>query len=179
MESPFRDMKIKNFFILIMLTFLTNGLYAQLYNSLTGVRLGAPLSLSYKKIIKKNNAIEAYLGTRGKNGYRFVNISGVYQIIEPIDFWNVEELYFYYGGGASVYFWSFEEEGPNQKVTPGLEGYLGLEYTFSNIPLNLTIDWRPTVFLSGQLSGFKGGYLAIGVRYVLNRNIEGGNLNEE
>jgi len=147
-------------------------LKAQLYDSVAGLRLGVPTSLSYKKIIDENKALEGYFGTRGKDGYRFTNISGAYQIIQPIDIGGIEELYYYYGGGASIYFWSFEEDGPNQSVTSGLQGYLGLEYTFEDKPINLTIDWTPTLFLGGHLSGLRS-YIAIGVRYVLTRDGDG------
>ncbi len=165
--------------IIIASICFTGGLQAQLYDSVVGLRLGAPLSLSYKKIINDNKAIEGYFGTRGKNGYRFINISGAYQIIEPIDLWGIEELYYYYGGGASIYFWNFEEEGNNQAVTPGLQGYLGVEYTFPERPINITLDWVPTLFISGHLSGFRGGYLSLGVRYVLERSNESGNLSTQ
>jgi len=172
-------MNIKYAYILILCFFLSGHLKGQLYDAAVGLRLGAPLSISYKKIINDNKALEGTFGTRGKNGYRFVNISGAYQVIEPIDLWGVEELYYYYGGGASIYFWNFEEEGNNQSVTPGIQGYLGLEYTFPDKPINLTIDWTPSIFISGTLSGLRAGYLSIGVRYVLNRKKEKGNLTTE
>lgn len=171
-------MKFKIFFILISIFFWEMPAEAQLYNSAVGLRLGVPASLSYKKIINDNKAIEGYIGTRGKGIYRFVNLSGAYQIIQPIDIGGIEELYYYYGVGASIYLWSFKEEGPNQSVTPGIQGYLGLEYTFEDKPINLTLDWVPSLFLSGHLSGLRGGYLAVGVRYVLNRDT-GGNLDTQ
>lgn len=165
-------MKPRNLLTLIFLIFCSLSLKAQLYDSALGLRLGVPLSISYKKMIADNKALEGYIGTRGKNGYRFVNISGAYQIIEPIDLGGIEELYYYYGAGASIYFWSFKEEGNNQSATPGLQGYLGLEYAFSDKPIHLTLDWVPTIFLSGHLSGLRAGYLSLGVRYVLNRSSE-------
>lgn len=171
-------MKFKLFLFIIAFFFFESAAKAQLYDAVAGIRLGVPTSLSYKKIINENKAIEGYFGTRGKDSYRFVNISGAYQIIQPIDIGGIEELYYYYGVGASVYFWSFKEDGPNQSVTPGIQGYLGLEYTFEDNPINLTLDWIPSLFLSGHLSGLRGGYLAVGVRYVLSRN-GNGNLDTE
>ncbi len=171
-------MKIKYLIILPILFFNISALKAQLYNSAAGIRLGVPASLSYKKIIDENKALEGYLGTRGGSDFRFVNLSGAYQIIQPIDIGGIEELYYYYGVGPSIYFWSFKEEGPNQSVTPGIQGYLGLEYTFEDKPINLTLDWRPSLFLSGHLSGLRGGYLAVGVRYVLSRE-EAGTLDRQ
>lgn len=151
---------------------------AQNYDSAVGLRLGAPLSLSYKKIINENKALEGYIGTRGKSGYRYVNITGAYNIIQPIDIASIEELYYYYGAGVSIYTWSYEEDGPNQNVTPGIQGQLGLEYTFSDRPINLTLEWTPTIFLSSEFTTFKP-YLSIGVRYVLTRESNNGNLNTQ
>lgn len=165
-------MKIKYLLIFTIFFLSLPKLEAQLYNTAAGIRLGVPTALSYKKIIDENKAIEGYFGSRGKDGYRYVNISGAYQIIQPIDIGGIEELYYYYGVGPSIYFWSFKEDGPNQSVTPGIQGYLGLEYTFEDRPINLTLDWIPSLFLSGHLSGLRGGYLAVGVRYVLSREEE-------
>ncbi len=166
-------MRLKYFSILTFIFFVSSSLNAQLYDALAGLRLGVPTSISYKKIITDNKAIEGYLGTKGMDDFRFVNVSGTYQIIQPIDIGGIEELYYYYGVGASIYFWSFEQEGPNQRVTPGIQGYLGLEYTFEDRPINITFDWTPSLFLSGQLSGLRGRYLAIGIRYVLSRDGNG------
>lgn len=155
-------------FLLFIVCFFPKESWTQNYDSAVGLRLGAPLSLSYKKIIQENKALEGYIGTRGKNGYRYVNFTAAYHIIQPIDFLDLEELYYYYGVGVSVYSWSYDLEGPNQSVTPGIQGQLGLEYTFTDQPLNLTLEWTPTIFLSSEFSTFKP-YLSIGVRYVLVR----------
>ena len=155
--------------IFVFILFFNSTSQAQIYQSAVGVRLGIPLSVSYKKIFKENKAFEGYIGARGKEGYRWVTLSGAYLIHEPIDLGGIEELYYYYGGGASIYFWSFDFVGNNQSTTPGIQGYLGLEYTFVDKPINITFDWIPSIFISGFSPGFKGGYLGVGIRYVLDR----------
>ena len=162
-------MKIRSFFIVLIFLVSANSLLSQQYDSAIGARLGVPLSVSYKKMISETNALEGYIGTKGAGDYRFVNISGAYQKVQPLDFGNIEELYYYYGGGASIYFWSFAEDGPNQSATPGVQGYLGVEYTFADRPVHLSLDWIPSIIISGHLSGFRGGYFTVGIRYVLDR----------
>ncbi len=172
---------MRNFKILLftfLLGMLGHSLTGQNYDSAAGLRLGAPLSLSYKKIINDNKALEGYIGTRGKGNYRYVNITGTYNIIQPIDIANIEELYYYYGAGVSIYSWSFKEDGPNQNVTPGFQGQLGLEYTFEDKPINLTLEWTPTIFLSNEYNTFRP-YLSIGARYVITREEWKGNLSVE
>ena len=78
-------MRFKHTIIITFLFFFGTALQAQLYDSAAGLRLGVPFSLSYKKIINENKALEGYMGTRGDGFFRFVNVSGAYQIIQPID----------------------------------------------------------------------------------------------
>jgi len=55
-------------------------------------------------------------------------------------------------------------------MTFGVHGNVGLDYTFENAPINVSIDWMPTVLLgSGYSTGFSAGYGALSLRYVLGR----------
>ena len=146
-------------------------LQAQNYDNAIGARLGFPLSLSYKQFLNETNAFEVYAGVRGYSTYNWVNISGAYQVHSPID--GVEGLNWYWGAGASVYFWTFDDNflgGTGLSTTTfGVQGYLGLDYTFPNAPINITADWVPTYFFNGFGSGFVGGFGSLGVRYTLGR----------
>ena len=140
--------------VLILIT-LSTSTQAQTYNSAIGLRLGFPLSASYKTFINENGAIELYAGVRGYSTYSWVNISGAYQVHKPIE--GAEGLQWYFGGGASVYFWNFKDVfGPSTgfaNTTLGIQGYLGLDYAIPNTPINLTADWVPTYFFNGFGSG--------------------------
>jgi len=152
---------------LFMLCFLLSG-QAQSYQKAVGVRLGYPLSLSYKTFINEKSAIEVFAGTRGFSGYRWVSLSGAYQIHQPLSAANTEGLNFYYGAGVSVFFWSFDSDLIDDATTTiGLQGYLGLDYSLKNTPINLTVDWIPTFFIGGYGAGFGAGYGSIGIRYLL------------
>ncbi len=154
--------------IIITLAFaLPNALQAQTtYQSAVGARLGYPLSLSLKHFVNDNSAVEAYVGTRIWSTYRWFSISGAYQYHQPIEIEGLPGLQWYAGGGASVYFWNFDFDTSASSTTLGLQGYVGLDYRFEDIPLNLTLDWIPTIFFSGYISGFGGGYGNLGVRYI-------------
>ncbi|MCB0595689.1 MAG: hypothetical protein H6557_03535 [Lewinellaceae bacterium] len=154
--------------IFLMLSFATQ---AQEYKSAVGARLGYPLSASFKYFLNDSHALEAYVGTRGWSGYRWTNISAAYLIHKPLDVEGVEGLSWYFGAGASVFFWNFDVFlGENYSTTTiGAQGYLGLDFAFPNAPVNLTVDWVPTYFFNGYGSGFGGGYGSLGVRYILSR----------
>lgn len=163
---------MKKSFLLIPLfvVFWISMSYAQTYQKAVGARLGYPLSLSYKTFISENNAVEVFAGTRGFSGYRWISLSGAYQIHKPLSVANTEGLNFYYGAGASVYFWSFDSDLIDDATTTvGLQGYLGLDYSLKNTPINITVDWIPTFFIGGFGAGFGAGYGSLGVRYILSR----------
>lgn len=143
---------------------------AQTYDKAIGARLGHPLSVSYKTFLNESSAVEVFAGTRGFSGYRWISLSGAYQIHKPLSAANTEGLNFYYGAGASVYFWSFDNDFVDDATTTlGLQGYLGLDYSLKNTPINFTVDWIPTFFIGGFGAGFGAGYGSLGVRYILSR----------
>lgn len=142
---------------------------AQEYNSAIGLRLGSPLSISFKQFISEPGAIEVFAGFRNYSGYGWFNVGGLYQHHFPIT--SVEGLKWYVGGGASVYFWNYDFDLPGDEDTNlslGILGNLGLDYKFATAPINLSVDWMPSIFISGYGSGFGAGYGALSVRYTLN-----------
>lgn len=160
--------------LIVALLFTTNT-NAQSYKSAVGARLGYPLSASFKTFLSETGAAEVYVGTRGYGSgfgsYRWWTISGAYQIHNPVEIGDLEGLEYYYGVGASVYFWNFDDSFLNEYSTTtfGIQGYAGLSYSFENVPINLTVDWVPTYFFNGFGSGFGAGYGTLGIRYILSR----------
>jgi hypothetical protein len=156
----------------ILLTALVIGgfcmAYSQNYKSAIGLRLGYPVSVTYKHFISDPGAIEVFAGFRTWEFYSWINIGGLYQHHNPIS--GVDGLQWYFGGGASVFFWNyknnFADSGSNTSV--GILGVLGLDYKFDSAPVNLSVDWVPTFFVNGYGSGFGGGYGAFSARYTLN-----------
>ena len=143
---------------------------AQYYQTAIGARLGSPLAASFKHFLSEDGAVEAFAGFRGYSTYSWVVAGAAYQIHKPID--AVDGLQWYFGGGVAIYFWTFDNIFVGDRSTNtsfALQGYLGLDYTFSDAPVNLSVDWVPTFWLNGFGSGFGGGFGALAVRYVLNQ----------
>ena len=142
---------------------------AQDYHNAIGLRLGYPLAVSYKHYLSEKNAFEIYAGTRGFSSYRWTNVSAAYQIHNPL---GSSGLKWYFGAGATVLFYSFGDGfiGTSESSTAiGVQGYLGLEYTLGDTPLNFTLDWVPTYLFTGYGNGFGADGGSLGVRYVLGR----------
>ncbi|MEM1324569.1 MAG: hypothetical protein AAGI23_01380 [Bacteroidota bacterium] len=157
----------------LILTFLITANAQRNYDTAIGARLGYPISLSLKRYISDAGAIEANLGFRGNVSYNWIVVSGAYLHHKSFNIDELPSLNWYYGGGASVYFWSYDTDFLRSQygsTTIGLQGYLGVEYTFSEAPINITLDWVPTIFVNGFTSGFGGRYGSLGIRYVLGRN---------
>ena len=122
----------------LMLTFLLSSLFlvkevsAQEFSSAIGARLGYPLSLSYKTFISENAAVEVIGGTRGWSGYRWFNVGAAYQQHQALDLGDLEGVTWYWGAGGSIYFWNWDNDfiNPGDNTSFGLQGYLGLIYTF-------------------------------------------------
>ena len=148
------------------------------FQNAVGLRLGYPVSASYKHFLDDANAIEAYAGFRGNTFYNFFNIAGAYQrhysfgIADP----DLAPLNWYWGAGASVYFFTYDFGGSSfvdndfASTTFGLNGYIGLQYAFEGVPLELTLDWVPSIFVGNTFfSAFGAGYGGLGARYILGR----------
>jgi len=69
----------------------------------------------------------------------------------------------YYGGGALIGFTNNLED--RASLHTGINGILGLEYTFQEVPINCSLDTGPFVFFTPIVSFAWGGGLAI--RYAI------------
>ena len=168
-------MKVK-FFVTLVILFVGFGFInhssaqVQDYKSAIGIRLGYPLSLSYKTFISNAGAVEGILGYRNWSYYSWFSVGALYEHHMPIS--AVDGLAWYVGGGAQAYFWSFDKDyylnsSDFATFSFGLMGALGLDYKFANIPLNISADWLPTFVIGGEfLTGFGGSYGGLGVRYT-------------
>ncbi len=165
--------------IVLLLSVAATTAGAQAYKNAVGLRLGYPWAVSYKHNISEAGAVEVYGGARFNTFFRWYTISAAYQQHYPLNLdGGLSSLRWYWGAGASAYFWSFKDnlfggilgEDDFSSTTLGVNGYLGLELPLDEIPLVITVDWVPTLFVgNGYTSGVQAGYGGIGVRYILGR----------
>ena len=162
-------MKTGSLFILVIgfsILFATNSL-AQNYKTAVGASIGYPLTLSGKYFINESIALEGNLGLRAFSEYSWIALSAAGLKHKPLDV--LDGLNWYYGAGLSVYFWRFDQINTlSSSSSLGLQGYVGLDYTFKKSPINVTIDWTPTFFINGYTSGLGTRFGGLGIRYTLN-----------
>lgn len=116
-----------------------------------GLRIGNDIELSYQKYLRDANRVEVGVGYNFTYGF---TVGATYQWLWAI---GDDGFNWYAGCGAQLGAW-------NDKFGLGVIGVAGIEYNFQ-IPLTLSIDWRPGVhLLPGDMHfGWEG--FALGVRY--------------
>lgn len=122
--------------------FITN-LSAQDYKTALGVRLSSSNaiqnnSVSFKQFITEKTAIEV-LFTFGDP----LALGALLEFHKPL---NPSGLSYYYGGGGYIGFLKKLNTSTNKETTDpnfGAQGVIGLDYKFNNIPLNISLDWKP------------------------------------
>ena len=136
---------------------------AQDYNTGIGLRGGLSNGITLKHFVSNNAAVEGILSSR----WAGFDITGLYEIHNEA--FEVDQLKWYYGGGAHIGFWNGDnvtwgDAGTSYTVI-GIDGILGIEYSFTEAPINIGIDWKPAINLTGY-SGFWPDGGAISIRYI-------------
>ena len=156
----------KYLFFLIAFILLGKATQAQDYRGSLGFRISGFNSngLTGKLFILPDKAIEGILAAR----WRGMHIAGLYEIHAPA--FNVTGLTWYYGPGMHIATWKDTSKNPwwdddvNHTVI-GVDGIIGIEYTFGEIPFNLSLDFKPAFHIIGHF-GFWYDELAVSIRYV-------------
>jgi hypothetical protein len=135
---------------------------AQEYKTALGIRAGNSSGLSIKHFMNHKAAFEGLLTTRWEG----LDITGLYEMHNEA--FDVKHLNWYYGGGGHLGFYNgsnvwWGRAGAGYLVI-GIDGILGIEYTFPELPVNLGIDWKPAINFVGYSGFWSEG--AISARYV-------------
>ncbi|SEM35073.1 hypothetical protein SAMN04488505_104132 [Chitinophaga rupis] len=124
-----------------------------------GIRLGLPLGATARYFFTDADAVEGIAGIYNET----FTVTGLYERHFDLSALTVQGFAWYVGGGAHMGIRKYEG---STKFIAGVDGILGLDYSFAAIPLNLGLDWKPAVHFStpSDLASF-----AVSARYILNR----------
>lgn len=150
------------------------------YKTGIGLRGGFEGGITVKHFIKSGRAIEGIL-SRGW-GYGGMRITGLYEIHKP--FPGAKGLDWFYGVGAHIGFYDegyynfkCDKDGYWYKgnwypgdcrgtyTTIGIDGILGLEYQFAEIPFTIGLDIKPYFDFVGRSNHYGDG--AFSIRYTI------------
>src|SRR6476469_1255421 len=162
------NLKLKNtmkkfFFIALLLTVSFAAFSQPYYKQAIGLKFPGGTSITYKNFIAGTNAIEGQ-ATFWNSGVRF---SGLYEF-NFYTFENVPGLGWYVGPGAHVGLWNDSyatSKGLKTRLDLGIDGVIGVDYKVKDIPLNVSIDWQPSIVIAGS-TGFSPAIGGIALRYT-------------
>ena len=153
----------KSVIVLSLIIGLSGYAAAQDYNTGIGFRGGLFNGVTVKHFISKKGAIEGLLASR----YKGFEITGIYEVHNP--FVKTERLKWYYGVGGHLGFYNGDNtswnDDPGSYTSLGIDLILGIEYSFSEVPINIGLDWKPEFNLIGY-SRFIGDGAALSVRFI-------------
>lgn len=151
-------------FIIIGIIMSFSAMAEKDYNTSIGARAAPAGGITVKHFISSSSAIEGILSTR----WRGFNLTGLYE--KHQNAFNTEDLNFFYGAGAHVGFWEGYDDHPwfddrNDHTVIGIDGIIGLEYTFDEIPFCVSLDWKPAFNITSY-SGFWGDEIGFSLRFT-------------
>ncbi len=150
---------------------------AQQVKSAIGVRLGLPYAVSAKYFFDENWAAEALLGVRPHigNPYRSTSVAGavLYHLPLELDDPDFRQLNVYFGGGAGLNIWRYDRDFPFRdsydRTILGFRAYIGAQYAFSDLPLEVTIDTGPGLRFGNLFLNTFDYHFSTGIRYIIGR----------
>lgn len=143
----------KTGFILLLTVMMGLCSYAQDYKTALGVRLSSSdaalnTGISFKHFFG-NNALEALV--------TFGDPFAIGALLEKHKPTGPVGLSWFYGGGAYA--------GFGDKRNLGAQGVIGLDYKFQDVPINVSLDWKPELNIVQQVS-FEPAAVGLSVRFV-------------
>lgn len=147
----------KSLGVFLFISFFASSANAQSgerYSNALGVRLGSSVpaiknGITFKHFVG-NSAIEAILSFGDGTA-----LCGLYEVHKPLA---TTSLQWFIGAGGYVGL-------ANSSSVAGVAGIVGLDYKFTQIPLNITLDWKPEINLVSKI-GFESSGLGFSARFT-------------
>lgn len=139
---------MKRFLILIILIISGSYLWAQGFNQAIGIRGGLSSGFEYRIYTDDANSYKFLLSTRDR-GLQFHILKEFHQY-DMFSF--TDQLVFFYGAGIHAGYERWDEFHLQNNVSwyntrtsaiAGLDGLVGLEYVFQEVPVSLGVEAKP------------------------------------
>jgi hypothetical protein len=125
---------------------------AQDYKTALGVRLSSSSamvnnSISLKHFLNEKTAVEALFSFGDP-----LALGALVEMHKPL---GTSGIQWFYGGGGYIAFvktYNTTKAKDETDVNFGAQGVIGMDYKFANIPLNLSLDWKPELNIVGDIN---------------------------
>ncbi len=160
-----KQMKRLFFTVALLVGLIWNGNAQKISENALGLRLGDNdgfgAEISYQRALGSSNRLEGNLGWRNSRNVDAIKLTGLYQWV-----WNIDGNFNWYAGlGGGLGSWRYNKDGASDSGSfVFAAGDIGIEYDF-DIPLLLSLDFRPEFGGSGYYENNYGSDIAISVRY--------------
>ena len=157
--------KIISISLIVAILASINTVSAQAYKTGIGVRLSSAQamvnnSITLKHFLNEKSAIEALFSFGDP-----LSLGALYEIHKPF---STEGLQWFYGGGGYIGFVKTYNPNKNKNETDanfGAMGVIGLDYKFANLPLNISLDWKPELNLVSDIN-FEPAAIGFSARFT-------------
>lgn len=150
-------------FTIVIAVFFSAFVNAQDYNNGIGLRGGLYNGITFKHFMGSETALELLASTRWSGA----EITGLYEIHNRA--FDVDRLNWYFGVGGHIGFYNGDNttwgDAGTAYTVIGVDGILGLEYNFTELPINIGIDWKPAFNIIGYSKFWPDGG-ALSIRYI-------------
>ncbi len=129
-----------------------------------GARFGSEQGLTLKHHLGGGAAVEGILAARTWS----TNLTVLYHFFhKPTGI--IDNLDWFVGAGGHIWLFNtnhrnFDQNNYNGNAGIGIDGAIGMQYNFSEVPINVSLDWKPAFNIVGG-SYFNGGGFGLSVRY--------------
>ncbi|MFC2115641.1 hypothetical protein ACFLTU_04160 [Bacteroidota bacterium] len=134
---------MKNPIVVFLILLLIAGTgKAQDYDTGLGIKVGMAPGITAKHFVTTDAALEGIITAR----WGGANLSALGEFHLPV--FDTQGMNFFYGGGVHIGVWDVgkarDKEDKGNKLNFGIDGIVGLEYAFFDVPLSLGLDWKPS-----------------------------------
>ncbi|MCX8020418.1 MAG: hypothetical protein N2747_08000 [Chitinophagaceae bacterium] len=157
--------KGKLVWIALLLISCSQIAYSQTYKTALGVRFSSAHavqnnSISFKQFVTDKSAVEVL--------FSFGDPVAIGALVHKHKSLLPAGLSWYYGGGAFICFvktFNPQTQKNQTEFRIGGQGVVGLDYKFSQIPLNLSLDWKPELHFFSDIS-FEPSVVGLTLRFT-------------
>lgn len=158
-------MKRLFFTVSLLIGLVCNSHAQKMSENALGLRIGDNdgfgAEASYQRALGSANRLELDLGWRNSRNVDAIKLTGLYQWVWKLD----GNFNWYAGAGGGVGSWRYNSNGFKDNGSFAfIAGDIGVEYDF-DIPLMLSLDFRPEFGGSGYYENNYGSDIALALRF--------------
>ncbi|MEO6452698.1 MAG: hypothetical protein ABIN97_01435 [Ginsengibacter sp.] len=128
------------------------------YKTALGFKFFLPTAVTLKHFISPDKKALEFLGYFYNEGVR---ITGLYEFHNNIN--EVVGLKWYAGPGVHIALYNNKHDG---FTSVGIDGVIGLDYKLNNAPINLSLDYQPSIQLTDYYGDRYTSWGGLALRYT-------------